>query len=334
MSKRVTRGSLKKQLEADPGMVANNAALEADVAKFKKAVAESRVKKPSVNFTVVDVKGDGNCFFRAIYKSAKYSGNLEKLINCFLDKPLSHYEANELDFIVDMREKIAKSIEEDNDNNIVSEMYKYLNDFATNDDLKKEDLQETYKAVLESLPEWMSKRFKKPPTDYKKFKQNFCKYIRRPGTYVSHIEIEIFKYLNDTFCTTPDKHVILNIFNTPPKENIDISAINILNKFEIHYNYLRANETIGRRSPKSPSFSSQKSATSTSSSSPFEFLDTSSSSSSSSKPSQESSSSSSKPSVLSSRKSSSSSSASPETKELLKKFSAHVNKLKLTEEKE
>ena len=54
MSKRVTRGSLKKQLEADPGMVANNAALEADVAKFKKAVAESRVKKPSVNFTVVD----------------------------------------------------------------------------------------------------------------------------------------------------------------------------------------------------------------------------------------------------------------------------------------
>ena len=393
MSKRVTRGSVKKQLEAkneemdvetvatiialqediadlkeqlavsrarlesnirrplakkqeikepEPEIVANNAALDVAVAKFKKAVAESRVKKPSVNYKVVDVKGDGNCFFRAIYKSAKYSGNLEKLINCFLDKPLSHYEANELDFIVDMREKIAKSIEEDNDNNIVSEMYKYLNDFATNDDLKKEDLQETYKAVLESLPEWMSKRFKKPPTDYKKFKQNFCKYIRRPGTYVSHIEIEIFKYLNDTFCSTPDKHVILNIFNTPPKENIDISAINILNKFEIHYNYLRANETIGRRSPKSPSFSSQKSATSTSSSSPFEFLDTSSSSSSSnpsqesssSKPSQESSSSSSKPSVLSSRKSSSSSSASPETKELLKKFSAHVNKLKLTEEKE
>lgn len=338
MSKRVTRGSVKKQLEADPEMVANNAALQADVAKFKKAVAESRVKKTPVNFTVVDVMPDGNCFFRAIYKSAKHSGNLEKLINCFLDKPLSHYEANELDFIVDMREKIAKSIEEDNDNNIVSEMYKYLNDFATNEDLKKEDLQETYKAVLEALPEWMSKRFKKPPTDYEKFKQNFCKYIRRPGTFVSHVEIEIFKYLNDTFCNTPDKHVILNIFNTPPKENIDISAINILNKFEVHYNYLRANETIGRRSPKSPRFPSQKSTTSTSSSNSFEFLDTS-SSSQPSKPSQESSqesssSSSSKPSVLSSRNSSSSSSASPETKKLLKAFSAHVNKLKLTEEKE
>ena len=142
MSKRVTRGSLKKQLEADPGMVANNAALEADVAKFKKAVAESRVKKPSVNFTVVDVMGDGNCFFRAIYKCAKYSGNLEKIVSCFLDKPVSHYEANELDFIIDMREKIAKSIEEGNDNNNVQEMYKYLNDFATNKDLKKEGLSE------------------------------------------------------------------------------------------------------------------------------------------------------------------------------------------------
>lgn len=268
--------------------------------------------KPVLNFKVINVLGDGNCFFRAIYKCAKHSysknaenenvNNLEKLVKCFLSKSYEHYNNNELDFILDMREVIAKSIEDGNDNNEVYGMFTYLNNFVANPDLKKEKLKTTYKAVLEAIPQWMSTRFKKPPTDFEKFKQIFCKYIRRQGMYVCHVEINILKHLIETNCNTPDKHIILNVYNQEPKVDIDITAINILNRAEIHYNYLRSIESIKSdpKSRKSSKFSSSanitnssqsslSSDTSTASSSPqsssssnFELLDSSSSPQSSS----------------------------------------------------
>ena len=207
-------------------------------------------------FKVIDVKGDGNCFFRAIYKSAKHSNNLLKLVNCFLDKPFDEYVNNERTFIMDMREKLAKSIEEGNDGGQVEGIFHNLAHFT--DDI------ESYEMIIDSLPKWIGECFPKPPKSLEEFRNEVCKNIRKQGTYVSQIEIDIFQYLNNTFCSEPDKHVILKIFATTPKNNddVDLSQINILNVANIHYKYLRSYESIDNesKSKSSSAFSSSSSS--------------------------------------------------------------------------
>jgi hypothetical protein len=219
----------------------------------RKSTIRPQVRK--YNYKVVDVKPDGNCFFRAIYKSAKHSGNLENLVKCFLDKSLSTYVNSERVFITDLREKLAKSIEDNQDGGVIEGMFGYLNGFVTAD--KKEDLMASYKEVINSLPAWMSIEFSSPPKDLAKFREAFCKNIRKQGTFVSQIEIDIFKYLNDTFCNTPEKHTILNMFMSPPTRAIDTSQINIVNVANIHYKYLRSYESVDfeSKSKSSSSFS-------------------------------------------------------------------------------
>jgi hypothetical protein len=225
----------------------------------KKTTSASKGRK--YNFKVIDVKPDGNCFFRAIYKSAKHSGNLAKLVSCFLDKPLPHYNTHERDFIMDMREKLAKSIENGNDGGQINEIFQHLSGF----DITDKEAMETYSLIVDSLPSWISTRFAKPPKSLTEFRSEVCKNIRKQGTYVSQIEIDIFKYLNDTFCNTPDKHVVLTIFATTPKVDINLDHINILNVANIHYKYLRSYQSIDNTSV---SKSSSSFADTTSSSSP------------------------------------------------------------------
>lgn len=221
-------------------------------------------KTRKYTFKVIDVKGDGNCFFRAIYKSAKHSNNLLKLVNCFLDKPFDEYVNSEKTFILDMREKLAQSIEQGNDGGQISCIFENLSSF-TND-------LETYKIILDSLPSWIKETFPKPPKTLDEFRSEVCKNIRKQGTYVSQIEIDIFQYLNNTFCNEPEKHVILTIFASQPKNNedVDLSHINILNVANIHYKYLRSYESIDNesKSKSSSAFSSTENTTSSSSSPP------------------------------------------------------------------
>jgi hypothetical protein len=259
---------------------------------------QSSRKKPArkYNFKVIDVKGDGNCFFRAIYKSAKHSGNLENLVKCFLDKPVSAYINAERTFIMDMREKLAKSIEDGKDGGQVSSIYSHLSGF----DVSDEESMETYTLIVESLPAWISTRFEKPPKSLAEFRSAVCENIRKQGTYVSQIEIDIYKYLNDTYCNTPEKQTILSIFASPPKVDIDITHINILNVANIHYKYLRSYESVDNESASKTSSSFSKS-----SDSPFEFLD-------------------------SSTSSSNDSSTSSETRELMKGFKTFMLKEKIT----
>ena len=256
-------------------------------------------KKPNrkYNFKVIDVKPDGNCFFRAIYKSAKHSGNLENLVNCFLDKPLSEYVKSERTFIMDMREKLVKSIEEGNDGGQISAIYHHLSAFDESD----EEAMETYTLIVESLPAWISERFEKPPKSLLEFRTAVCVNIRKQGTFVSQIEIDIFKYLNETFCNTPEKNTVLTIFASPPKVDVDISHINILNVANIHYKYLRSYESVDNESASKSSSSFSKSKDK-----PFEFLDSSTSSSTSN-----------------------GSSTSSETRELMKGFKAFMIKEKI-----
>ena len=228
----------------------------------RKTTSTSKGRK--YNFKVIDVKPDGNCFFRAIYKSAKHSGNLAKLVSCFLDKSLPHYNNHERDFIMDMREKLAKSIENGNDGGQINEIFQHLSGF----DITDKEAMETYSLIVESLPSWISTRFAKPPKSLTEFRTEVCKNIRKQGTYVSQIEIDIFKYLNDTFCNTPDKHVTLTIFATTPKVDINLDHMNILNVANIHYKYLRSYESIDNTSvsKSSSSFADSTSSSSTSAS--------------------------------------------------------------------
>jgi len=298
------------------------------------SVKKTTSSKQEYNYRQINVKGDGNCFFRAIYKSAKDSGNLGKLVKCFLEdsfENLEHYENNERDFIMDMREKLALNIEQELDGGQINSIFEHLHGFDVHD----KEAMETYAMIVDTLPDWISTRFKNPPKTLAEFREAVCKNIRKQGTYVSQIEIDIFKYINDTFCNEPDKHVILNVVATAPQQDINLSQINIINVANIHYQYL-AHKTATKQA--SSTFSASTTPSSLSSASASTTLSTVKSSDSSNtkmhkvlqklqkdgvKPSSSSSFE-----FLQSSSDSNSSSLSAETKELMASFKEFVLKTK------
>jgi len=290
-------------------------------------------KKVEYNYRQINVKGDGNCFFRAIYKSAKDSGNLIKLVKCFLEdsfENFDHYNIHERDFIMDMREKLARSIESEQDGGQVKAIFENLHGFDVND----KEAMETYTLIVETLPSWISSRFTKPPKTLKESREAVCENIRRQGTYVSQIEIDIFKYINDTFCSEPEKHVKLNVIVTAPQNDINLSEINIINVGNIHYQYL-ARKTSTKQA--SSTFSAKTASSSSAKSKSTTLSSAKSSDSSDTKLSKalqkqlRKSNSSSKDKfefLKSSSSSSSASSLSDETKDLMASFKEFVSKTK------
>jgi len=289
-------------------------------------VKKSTSSKKEYNYRQINVKGDGNCFFRAIYKSAKDSGNLEKLVKCFLEdsfENFEHYENNERDFIMDMREKLARSIEDGKDGGQIKSIFENLHAF----DVKDKEAMETYTIIVETLPDWISTRFRKPPKTLAEFREAVCENIRKQGTYVSQIEIDIFKYINDTFCNEPDKHVTLNVVATAPQQDIKLDEINIINVANIHYQYL-ARKTATKQASSTFSAETLSSSSARTSSTTLSSVKSSDSSGKKLHKSLQKQLRESPTSSINKSSTSSASSDSPKTKELMKNFKEFVLKVK------
>lgn len=180
------------------------------------------------SFSIRDVKGDGNCFFRALYKSAMSTNNVMKIL-----KQMNRYEPHdgtditEEAFVAWIRRSLASYMRSSRGRATLCNIYDNLKSIRT-------ESKVTYVAMLESFPAWFSQKFRRLPATFEAFQKRFTKYVSRSGYWVSEIEVRM---VLDMF-----RNVRIQILNALPssKTSLDPTVMYLLNEGEFHYKYLRS----------------------------------------------------------------------------------------------
>ena len=212
-----------------------------------------------VSWKSKNVKGDGSCFYRALYNSAKnyYMGSLvENIYDCFGRLYLEETDGED-EFVDMMRDSLANRIENDFYDIMVSKqrnnvrttkfesenarnaqiegtmgLYETLVNWATSKD------KEMYNLIISELPREFEEKFKKPETIVRMSKDDFYKVvaslIRQKKVYASEYDIAMVKFILDK-CDNP---IFLNMIhnqNECIRKKNDIRAINVQRINENHY---------------------------------------------------------------------------------------------------
>jgi hypothetical protein len=190
--------------------------------------------------TVHDVKADGSCFFRSIYYSAKYTGNLKYILKYVIDvkKPVLEDWTEEL-FVTEIRKAFAIKLR---NGQFLNNIYAYLHEVYVNS-------RDTYNEIIMAYPTWFTRHFKHMPNTLESFKEKFASHILNKKNWVSQIEVEFFKTIltkrmrssaSASSTATSSKPPEFVIFNTlPPKTQVlNCTTMYILNIDEVHYNYI------------------------------------------------------------------------------------------------
>ena len=152
-------------------------------------------------YKVVDVKGDGSCFYRAIYVSLREQNNIMKFIKCFSLRSGLKETVTEKNFVLWIREFLSKRTLKGNDNNISSNTYQIL---------KKLSLEE-YKILIEHT--WNIKiLIDNKPEKLATFRQIISEYIGDISKYANEYD----KKLLESFCENTIKFIISNF--SPKKD--------------------------------------------------------------------------------------------------------------------
>jgi len=172
-------------------------------------------------FKVLDVLGDGSCFFRALYHSAKSVYALKHVLRRF--GILVKDATTEDEFVGAMRNALSDMVLNKKDKHVIRDVYANLL-------LMDKD---SYKlALASSFPAWFAKAFKKLPQSEEAFVAKFAAGVLRTSSWASEIEVRIIQERLRKF-----KLVILN--SKPSKKYvIEDNTIYLLNLGEAHYNAL------------------------------------------------------------------------------------------------
>ena len=174
---------------------------------------------------ILDVRGDGSCFYRSIYNSVKNT----KIINRII--PFFNYLYNDLEIVENPSEKgfvkftrllISKLILSNNDYKIVKDVYNNLKSLT----------KDEYKEVITSFPDWFDFTYssmQKISEDY--FRIFIATNVKKTKNWVSQIEIEILQNL------LAEIDLTLIIINNNIKRGFRFkkNEIYILNIGEYHY---------------------------------------------------------------------------------------------------
>ncbi len=233
-----------------------------------------------MNKSVIDVKDDGNCFYRAIYGYAYLHNmldspimrnfdcyqnmtqdDIQKLTDSFLQRKryktqpeiykdiLKKYDNSREDLWVQcMRNYIASQIRIIDERNAGNKLVSIYKSFIECD-------EETYIAILDAMPGWMKEVFPTKPSSFDDFKNEYANHIEKDCTWVAETEIRIFRHIfdklgfklqilsyNNNECIDDMDKVISDSPSQPQSDTFYLVCCN-----EIHYNFILYNsESVSR----------------------------------------------------------------------------------------
>lgn len=212
----------------------------------------------TVKWISKDVKGDGSCFYRALFRSASryYNGPLvKKIYKCF---GIKADDTDEESFV----EKIRKSLGNKIKNNIYDIMTEsqreniLLNTHIESNNARMYQIESTmglyetlinwartdveiYQTIIDEQPREFKKKFKKPTTILETSKNDFYDFLGNivsdTSVYASEYDIYLVKWILEK-CDEP---IFLNMYHkeTSPliRKKNNMKAINIQRVNENHY---------------------------------------------------------------------------------------------------
>lgn len=179
-----------------------------------------------MNYKIVDVIGDGSCFFRSIYKYLKYLNILEYVSLKLNNNMFKVTDQN--DFIILLRKVLSNEVKEQK-SDIVKNVYNTLSELDKN----------TYNTLIQSFPEWFIKAFKKLPNNENTFRNKISKEIKELHNWVGEIEVKLTEQL--FYKLFKFKIIILNSINLKKEYKFKNNTIYLLNIDEMHYNAIFPN---------------------------------------------------------------------------------------------
>lgn len=199
-------------------------------------MVQIKKKSKAYEYKVGEVIGDGSCFFRALYNAARNTGNIFKLIECFMSQtiPNVHLSKWTEDYFVDkIRKQFSNRIKLGNDYNLSREIYEYLLEMYQTD-------KKTYHQILKAFPSWAVKEFKTAPSSLNKFRNLFAEHVAKRTSWVSELEVRLMQKL--LMRCTGLKLVIFNNLPSNPSNKLDCNTMYLVNQGEVHYEYLLCRE--------------------------------------------------------------------------------------------
>ena len=176
-----------------------------------------------------NVKGDGSCFFRALYQASLRTGTLKRIIRRFRRRAgpagtQGVITLTEDGFVTEIRAILAAVIM--SDDAIIPSIHDNL--YA----IYKEKDHLLYDAILESYPEWFQTRFAKFPKRLATFRSRLAKNVTRKESWVSEIEVRLILDIL--------RGISIKILSAPPpsRTKLDPSTLYLINVDEVHYKYI------------------------------------------------------------------------------------------------
>jgi hypothetical protein len=236
---------------------------------------------PPVGGRLVDVEGDGNCFFRALYGAAKDAGILEQVCGAFaVDEDSNCWEKvrserdrvevvvdglrtglfvnkQELEFVACARDSLAArlaiaGVEGERLRRFYDSM-KELESVLDPDDYKS--------SVLESQPLYIVTALENA-ADAARFARSVADHVRVMGNWVGQLEVGAVKaILNKSKSTENESLRIICVSNVSELDGVtrDNADLTIVNVNTMHYQYIKWDEELrgggkqkaNRKSPQS-----------------------------------------------------------------------------------
>jgi hypothetical protein len=181
----------------------------------------------------------GDCFYSAIYRSAKERGYLEDFVEC-----LGLDITDEKKFIQSLRNVIADEILNDHlPGTKTREGFLDAYDFLLQN---YADSPEMYKTIIRGFPYWFQKKFANGPGEKKAFLKELATHTMTMTQWVGEIEFKIAQRLFKSYCGVElQSHYVSRDYNSNDEEKMielpkiynGVPVFHLVNLGEAHYEY-------------------------------------------------------------------------------------------------
>ena len=181
----------------------------------------------SWRYRIVDVRGDGSCFFRSLYVVARHKRITVRILKAMEVAPdvVKLARKDEDAFVVAVRAALARIIRgPPADSPLITEIY----------DTMKTLNASNYRAITRTtFPGWFTREFVKIPRSESEFRERYAAGIEKISSWAGEIEYRLLSEL-----LYKRLKIRLVVFNSPPKSTrlFKKNCLYLLNRGEAHYN--------------------------------------------------------------------------------------------------